>query len=272
MRSIKTLLTAWITLILFSLPTGQQTPGGIISPQAQPPQMPPDPKLEKALIEYEKLVKEHPDIKELNYNLGNIIYLMGDMESAISEYEKAEEIREDIPRSHSYYNLGNAKVKQGNLQEAVSLYKKAMMINPDDEDIKYNYELSRQMLQQQQQQQQNKDSDKNQDQQDQQQQDQQTSDSQQKQEPSEEKQDQKGDEQDKEEVDDQKKPSEDSAKDEEKKEDESQPQPTPSEDSEEKKLGKEEAEAILNALKANENNMMKKKYVSAKRVKTDKDW
>jgi len=40
----------------------------------------------------------------------------------------------------------------------------------------------------------------------------------------------------------------------------------------EKELGKEEAEAILNALKANESNMKKKIYKSIGRINLEKDW
>ena len=40
----------------------------------------------------------------------------------------------------------------------------------------------------------------------------------------------------------------------------------------EKKIGKQEAEAILNALKADESNMKVKKYKSIGRLKVEKDW
>ena len=39
-----------------------------------------------------------------------------------------------------------------------------------------------------------------------------------------------------------------------------------------KKLGKQEAEAILNALKANAENLKQKKYKAKGRVKLEKDW
>ncbi len=37
-------------------------------------------------------------------------------------------------------------------------------------------------------------------------------------------------------------------------------------------LERDEAEAILNTLKATEQNLMKKKYKFGKRIKVDKDW
>ena len=37
-------------------------------------------------------------------------------------------------------------------------------------------------------------------------------------------------------------------------------------------MKKEEAEAILNALKANEDNLLKRQYKTANAVKLEKDW
>ena len=40
----------------------------------------------------------------------------------------------------------------------------------------------------------------------------------------------------------------------------------------EEKLAKEEAESILNALKASQKNLMKKKYKAKNHIKLEKDW
>ena len=40
----------------------------------------------------------------------------------------------------------------------------------------------------------------------------------------------------------------------------------------EKQLGKQEAEAILNALKADESNLKPRKYKVSRRIKLEKDW
>ena len=44
---------------------------------------------EKVLKEYETLLKKYPDKKELFFNLGNLNYLSGDLESAIQNYNQA---------------------------------------------------------------------------------------------------------------------------------------------------------------------------------------
>ncbi|GAB4282799.1 MAG: tetratricopeptide repeat protein [Marinilabiliales bacterium] len=45
-----------------------------------------------------------------------------------------------------YYNLGNAYFKSNQLADAILYYEKASLLNPNDEDIKFNLELSRSYL------------------------------------------------------------------------------------------------------------------------------
>ena len=44
---------------------------------------------EKALKEYEALIKKYPDKKKLYYNLGNLNYLSGDTEAALQNYRNS---------------------------------------------------------------------------------------------------------------------------------------------------------------------------------------
>lgn len=262
-----------ILLILFNGILLAQSPidPGQLNPQ---PQMPPDPELEKSILEYERLLKKYPEKKDLNYNMGNLQYILGDMENAVSEYQKSLEMENDLIKSHAYYNMGNAYAQQGDLEEAVAHFQKALEYNGTDEDLKYNYEMSKMMLQQQQQQQQQQQSDEDQEnddekQEQEQQQQQQQDQSGENEESQEESESEKPENE--EEPEEQNKP-EDSQGEEEKSEEESQPQPQTPEEAAEKKLEKEEAEAILNALKADEKNMMKKIYKSGKKIKVEKDW
>ena len=260
-----------LSIFVVGISSGQNplTPG---QPNAQP-QMPPDPELEKSILEYERLLKKYPDKKDLNYNMGNLKYVLGDMENAVSEYQKSLEMENDLVKSHAYYNMGNAYAQQGNLEEAVAHFQKALEYNGSDDDLKYNYEMSKMMLQQQEQEQQQQQGDEDQEnddqEQEQEQQQQQQDQSGEKEESQDESESEKSENE--EEPDEQNKP-EESKGDEEKSEEESQPQPQTPEEAAEKKLEKEEAEAILNALKADEKNMMKKIYKSGKKVKVEKDW
>ena len=62
---------------------------------------------EKALKEYEVLIKKYPDKKELYYNLGNLNYLSGDAESALKNYRHSLIDSDPQTKAHTLYNMGN---------------------------------------------------------------------------------------------------------------------------------------------------------------------
>lgn len=87
----------------------------------------------------------------------------------------ADSLRTADERADAFYNLGNSQFVQQKLQEALKSYRQSLVLRPDDMEAKYNYALTKKLLeQQQQQQQQNQDqqNDQNQDQNQDQQQDQ----------------------------------------------------------------------------------------------------
>lgn len=269
---MKLLLTFWfyiIPIIAQQLPANGGVPQGQI-PQnmmQQPEPQPVDPTLLKKIDQYEKLIEKYPDNSDLHYNLGNLKYLAGYHEEAINEYRKNLSTLDEQKKSHALYNIGNSYFSQGKYQESADFYKKAMQANPNDEDMKINYELTRRMLQQQQQEQQQSrqsDNDKNEDKEEQQQEQQ---------------------EQEKQQSENQDGEKKESGEEQEAQENQQEPEQKPGDEqsqkeeqqrlkemSEEKQLAKEEAEAILNALKANQENLMKKKYVAKNRPKLEKDW
>ena len=236
---------------------------------------------ERVLQEYEKLINKYPEKDELLYNLGNLNYLSGDPESALRNYQNSLTIEDPIKRAFSLYNMGNIYYDKSDFQKSVNLFKEALQLAPDDEDIRHNFELSKLMLQQQppkQNKEQNQDSNNGQEEQQNKQS--------QSEEGDEEKQKQGGDEEHAEnedgdqeestgETDKEEKQSEQfPTKESEGKKEESQNQQPQSklQEEKEKQLDREEAEAILNSLKANKSNMKKKKYKVTKRVKLEKDW
>lgn len=75
----------------------------------------------------------------------------------------ADSLRTADERADAYYNLGNSQFIQQKLQEALKSYRQSLVLRPDDMEAKYNYALTKKLLEQQQQQQQN--NDQNQDQQ-----------------------------------------------------------------------------------------------------------
>ncbi len=240
--------------------------------QKEAPAKPPNTEIENAINKYEALRRKYPNEKSLDYNLGNLNYLKGDYEKAQKEYGNSLNQVDPVKRSQALYNLGNTLVKKGSIQDGIGFYKKALELNPVDSDIKYNYELSQMLLKQQQQQQQQQGDDNKQDQKRDQDQQQQQQDQQQQTQNDQDQQDQQ--QQDKKEDDKEAQQEKDQQQPDEAKQDqeEDKKQPTQADQDQQKELDKQEAEAILNTLKANEENMLKKKYRAKGHVKVDQDW
>ena len=79
----------------------------------------------------------------------------------------ADSLRTADERADAFYNLGNSQFIQQKLQEALKSYRQSLVLRPDDMEAKYNYALTKKLLEQQQQQQQQdqQNNDQNQDQQ-----------------------------------------------------------------------------------------------------------
>lgn len=75
-----------------------------------------------------------------------------------------DSLQSDAARADAYYNLGNAQFVQQKLQEALSSYRKALTLRPDDMEAKYNYALTKKLLEQNQNQNQDQQQDQNQNQ------------------------------------------------------------------------------------------------------------
>ncbi len=84
--------------------------------------------IEKAVEEYDKVIKFDPDNAEVHINLGVIYKDKGDLDKAVEEYEKALAI--DPHLEVGYNNLGVAYFLKGNYTESIRHYQKAVEINP----------------------------------------------------------------------------------------------------------------------------------------------
>lgn len=118
----------------------------------------------KAFEYYSRAMEKAPADKKLNFNTGDAFYRM-------EEYGKAGEFfgqAAAAPRlaARASYNRGNALYMSGDLQGAVASYRQSLLLNPNDENAKYNLQKALEQ-QKQQKQQNNKDNKKNQDKKDQ---------------------------------------------------------------------------------------------------------
>ena len=194
-------------------------------------------KVSRGLSYYENILKDSPELPEAHFGAGHSAYTIENFERAQKEFEAAAQSEQEKLQAMSYYNLGNTLHQQGQLEQSLMAYRKAIQLDPSDVDAKYNYELTHRILQQmqsEQSQQQESDESEDQENEDQQQQQQQQN------------------------------PPEQQPPQELQPRDEQQGQQSP--------LETPNAEATLDALKADEENLMKRKLGHAKSAKREKDW
>jgi len=126
---------------------------------------------EQALDEYRK-AREADSLSAIpRFNSGDALYKLGKFKEGAGEFLKTASASSDSIAAMSYYNLGNTAFKSGDYGAAAEAYKRSLLMDPDDEDAKFNLEYAMRMLkrEQQDQNQQNQDQNQQQDQQDQQQ-------------------------------------------------------------------------------------------------------
>ncbi len=109
-------------------------------------------KHEKALESYRSAMSVDSTHAICHFNAGDALYLLGRYQDGVREFTRAIRSETDSVAAMSYYNLGNALFKSGDLKSAVEAYKRSLLIDPTDEDAKYNLELALRLLEQQKQQ------------------------------------------------------------------------------------------------------------------------
>lgn len=198
-----------------------------------------DKKYDQALTKYQDALLSNPENKRIQYNVGNTLYWKKKYEEALQEFQKVIGTQELPLEQQTYFNMGNTMYRLGKLPESILAYQQALKMDPNDMDAKYNLEYVRRKLKENAEKQENPQSQQNQQQQSQQNQQEQQD------------QDQKKDPQEKNQED----------------------QPQPGEQMQEKKLSKEEAERILDALKNDEKDLQKKRKMKASgKSRIKKDW
>lgn len=216
-------------------------------------------KFSEAQEHYSKVLNSEEKIKakkEALFNKGNAAYRQENYTEAQQAFEQlaVNTDFENSLRSEAFYNTGNAIAKQAEnitnpgeklpkLEQALDQYKQALKLNPDDVQAKQNFELVSNQINALKKQQQNQDQ--------------------------ENKQEEKKKEEKKQEQKEEQKQQQEQQQQEQKQEkaEESKPQPKPN------NFSKEQAERILNALKQDEKQMLKKyQQKPSSSVKFEKDW
>lgn len=109
----------------------------------------------EALDLYQSAQVESPELAEPYFNAANSYYRQGDYPAALEQMQMAlQYVDEEALAENSLFNLGNTLYNSQDLNQAVAAYTQALLLDPEDQDAKYNLELALQQQQEQEQQQQ----------------------------------------------------------------------------------------------------------------------
>ena len=112
----------------------------------------------EALELYQTAQIESPELAEPYFNAANTYYRQGDFPAALEQMQMAlQHVDEEVLAESSLFNLGNTLYNSQDLGQAVAAYTQALLLDPEDQDAKYNLELALQQQEQEQQQDQNQD-------------------------------------------------------------------------------------------------------------------
>ncbi len=113
-----------------------------------------------ALQAYKDAEAQSPDLAEPHYNAANALYKEGAFADAFSELTSALDLVEHADLEvDGLFNLGNSAYNLDDLVAAIAAYTEALLLDPEDQDAKYNLELAQ--LSQEQNEEQNEEQDEN---------------------------------------------------------------------------------------------------------------
>ena len=219
---------------------------------------------EKARQYYESILMDRNDDPAANFGLGATAFQQQDYAAAMKGFETALGTDNDKLKSSAYYNMANILAQNQRLEESLAFFRKSLELNPSDLDAKINYELIKFQLQQQQNQDQNQNQDENN-------KDGEQSGDQKKQDQQKDKQQQEQNAQN--DSSDEQESEQQSNQNEDQQEDQTQQQQQDiAENEKQESQDKQNAAAILDALKKNEKINKKQQMSRAKKRKLEKDW
>lgn len=209
-------------------------------------------KYTEALSQYDRAKESLPGERVLSLNSGTTLLQEKKYDEALRSLMTAAGDPRAPVRSRAFYNAGNGLADTQKLPEAMAAYRQAILADPRDEDAKFNYELARRLMQAQQQQQQQDRNRKN-DQSSQQQQQQSGGQSR-------EQQNQQQQQPEQQQNPNQPKQGPDEQR--------------PPQDQQQVKslMSKEDAERLMDAVKANETERIKARLKSKRKKDVEKDW
>jgi tetratricopeptide (TPR) repeat protein len=100
----------------------------------------------QAQAKFEEALQQRPELRILHFDLGTVLYKMGDFEGALGQFQGALGDTDQSFASKVYYNIGNCHYRLQRLRLAMDAYRKAIRLSPEDHDARVNLELVAAML------------------------------------------------------------------------------------------------------------------------------
>jgi Ca-activated chloride channel homolog len=125
-------------------------------------------KYKEAEMDYRKVLEINKESDKGKFNLGTAVYKEKNFNEATKIFEDLSGKQLDkTTKAKAYHNYGNSLLESKQYEQSIAAYKNSLLNNPADKDTKYNLEYAKLMLKKQQQQQQQNQQDKKQDKKDQ---------------------------------------------------------------------------------------------------------
>jgi Ca-activated chloride channel family protein len=94
---------------------------------------------------------KNPGKPEILYNLGNALIKQKQYGKGIQSLSQSATKGDKVIREHSWYNTGNAMFEAGRIKDSAEAFIQALKLDPSDQDAKHNLELALSKLKEQQQ-------------------------------------------------------------------------------------------------------------------------
>ena len=110
-------------------------------------------KFSEAEVQYRKAQAKNPKYKKSTFNLGDAVYQEKNYKGAENFFKNlVQQTKTHEYKAGAWYNLGNTLMQQKQYEKSISSYIQSLKQQPADMDAKYNLEYARKMLKKQKQQ------------------------------------------------------------------------------------------------------------------------